>query len=447
MPSLFSSSPSPSLKVEIAQSSVYLHPSPDPSIPAEDQLLRGFVVLTLPKPRRVSDVVVSLQGYCTYQGGPGWPYERSAAALSKEVSLSLGEECLDAGDHRLDFSFIIPANTAEYQTSNYGRIHHHIHARADLPGSLATRLSLKSTAVPVHFIANPTPVLGGVPEPYTALLTTYHEELGPVRVTVSAPHLTVASLISYEFSLLSPPAGLVITGLKGFLTQQFEIQYISTKVARPPPTHNVLCTVDQSTGTLEDHNSKKAQLGYKGVAWDRFDSFPDLPEGVALAREDRLKEVAEGSEWTYQKLSRMPHDDNVRPSTLEHTNTPIRVAHLIGAEVTFRFNGEPEKTLQLTRKVHIVSCCCMLDHLRLPSYSKDLNLKLEGRDNSCDSCICSSSFQELVEKDEFGPFVPMEEGDGSGVAVAGREAALRKTPAVGAATGYAATRSARVDFE
>lgn len=88
----------------------------------------------------------------------------------------------------------------------------------------------------------------------------------------------------------------------------------------------------------------------------------------------------------------------------------------------------------------------MLDNLRLPSYSKDASIKVEGRDRSCNECICSASFKDLVTKDEFGPFVPEEEG-GEGVPLAGREDQLRKTPAVGAATGYAGTRSARLDFE
>lgn len=167
--------------------------------------MRGSVILKLPKARRVSGVRVKLSGHCSYVGGSGWPPEESDAALTKELSLAFGEEVLSAGEHRyvwsrrrwwmtgvseisaveltrvsrrLDFSFIIPASTADFQRCAYGRIFHHVSAEVDLHSS-----RIKSPLVPVWFVSNPTPILGGAPEPYTDMLTTFYEDLG-VRLSL-----------------------------------------------------------------------------------------------------------------------------------------------------------------------------------------------------------------------------------------------------------------------
>ena len=84
--------------------------------------------------------------------------------------------------------------------------------------------------------------------------------------------------------------------------------------------------------------------------------------------------------------------------------------------------------------MHLPQCCGLLDSLRLPAYSIEPEFPT-GRpfDNSCDRCTCSSSFQELVERDDFRSFAPIDVGEELPTPA---EDPLQKSQAVGAATGY-----------
>ena len=138
------------------------------------------------------------------------------------------------------------------------------------------------------------------------------------------------------------------------MTQEFAIQYLDTSIARTGSALLPLFTVNQSTSTTAQKKHLKGH-GHQGVVWDSFDHALSEGTGVDINGPDRLADVVEGVDWKYRKLARLPSDDKMRPSTARHTNTPIRVAHRVGAEIRFRFNGAPEKAMQITQKVHIVS--------------------------------------------------------------------------------------------
>lgn len=252
---------------------------------------------------------------------------------------------------------------------------------------------------------------------------------------ISATHLTVASLVLFEVSLPSPPEGLVITGVKGFVTQTVEVQYRDPpKIIRPPPTSEIL-----------------------------FSISPDFPSPRRQSTfADRLHPVQAGETWEYRKLSRMPHDDKLRPSTLEHTKTPIRFFHSLGIAIQYRGKGGEDLVLQLAKRAHVSSvrppsppslffcvptsfftdllrqfsvlqCCCFLDDV-LPSYSeKSHPVGTASGSHSCSKCVCTSSFSELLAKEPTWSFTGPE-GSGAGGWVLGVDPAT-KTPAGGVGTG------------
>lgn len=61
----------------------------------------------------------------------------------------------------------------------------------------------------------------------------------------------------------------------------------------------------------------------------------------------------------YARVTRIPDDDSVRPTTLQGTDTPIRVKHALVAQVKFRFKGsKKDHVLEMESKVDIASVSC-----------------------------------------------------------------------------------------
>lgn len=142
-------------------------------------------------------------------------------------------------------------------------MHHQVSSTVDVVGHSFG--PIKPNFVPVFLVTDEFSTS------YDEVLMTYHQDFGVscprpaleppsellrrvidfvlslqlVRITISSPHLTVASLVLFEFSLLSPPEGLVVTNLNGFVTQTVAVEYReSRKVLRPPPTTEILFSVD-----------------------------------------------------------------------------------------------------------------------------------------------------------------------------------------------------------
>jgi hypothetical protein len=69
-----------------------------------------------------------------------------------------------------------------------------------------------------------------------------------------------------------------------------------------------------------------------------------------------LARLEGGKEWMYARVTRIPDDDSVRPTTLKGTDTPIRVQHALVAQVRFRYKGsKKDHVLEMESKVDIAS--------------------------------------------------------------------------------------------
>jgi hypothetical protein len=82
-----------------------------------------------------------------------------------------------------------------------------------------------------------------------------------------------------------------------------------------------------------------------------------------------LARLSAGDPFTYARVTRIPDDDSVRPSSLDGTNTPIRVRHSIVCQVKYRFKGsKKDQVLDMTSPVTIASVRLLFLLLRLSSY-------------------------------------------------------------------------------
>lgn len=110
-------------------------------------------------------------------------------------------------------------------------------------------------------------------------------------------------------------------------------------------------------------------------------------------RPKALVQLGGGSAWSYSRIIRLLDDDHLRPTTLEHTETPLRVKHSLVVEVRYRMKGsKAEKTLECSTKVTIASCCCLQDSLLLPGYVKQRPADEPVR-SFHRRCLCNRSLQ------------------------------------------------------
>ncbi|GEM08554.1 immunoglobulin E-set domain protein [Rhodotorula toruloides] len=246
------------LIVSCLEDVVFLHPpptSPPASSPplsreqlaaqepsSHDPILRGQVTLVTQSSRRARRIRVELVGRCTRHGGDGSHNYEASATLEKSLEIDLQGEKLDAGTHTWDFSFIIPSSTAVGERSNYGTVRHSI--RATLHG-VGNFRDLTSVPKSIFVIANPAPP-GDLPSGLEIDVRHPANELGPIALHVSSPHLTVASLLFMSVTFEDPPEGLKIMSVQAFVRQEFEIHYSASEipVSHPPVQRKLLFYAD-----------------------------------------------------------------------------------------------------------------------------------------------------------------------------------------------------------
>ncbi|GAA5985398.1 hypothetical protein JCM11641_000143 [Rhodosporidiobolus odoratus] len=354
------------LKIHLLEDCVFVSPPTSPPSPSHiqepsshDPILRGQVVLVCNAPRRATRIKVDLTGIAAKHGGDASFNFEQQETLRKHLEIDLKGERLDSGTHTWDFSFIIPSSTAVSERSVYGTVRHSV--RAVLQGAGSTR-DLSSTIRPIWLVGNPAPP-GELPSGLEVDVRHPGSELGPISLHLSSPHLTVASLLFMGVTFEEPPEGLKIMSVQAFVRQDFEIYYSGNPVQRPPTQRKLLFYADSSTPLP---SSTEDLLGR-----------PNLSRGAPppLAYEPRallpqpLARLNNNQEWTYARVTRIPDDDSVRPSTLEGTDTPIRVKHALVAQLKYRFKGsKKDQILEIATNVTIASCCCLTSSLLLPKY-------------------------------------------------------------------------------
>ncbi|BGP14949.1 hypothetical protein JCM10213_007249 [Rhodosporidiobolus nylandii] len=421
--SLFSS---PTIKIALEEDQVFLHPI-SANYPTTDPVLRGTALVTLPSRRAIRRFKVTLEGLCDAYGGDNYPYE-STVSLHKELNQDFHGEVFEAGNHAFNFSFIIPSSTAVSQRSMYGRIRYYVKAQFDFDGGLLTN-SVSSPPVAFWVAANPSPP-GELPTPTDLTFQHWSPDLGPVGISLTSPHLTQSALCNVRVALLGPPTAVDIVSVNATITQTFEVHYQDGEIARPKPRTFTLQKVDQGSSpslVVAIHNPATCTVRPGLPATGSPASFPSSPPPSALpsglpteapvegfrpqstccpilpdkpvADPTPLAAVQAGHEFHFSRICRVPDDDCVRPTTLEGTETKIRVAHKMNVEIRYRKDGDSEDmVLSIGKPVTVTSCCCLVDSLFLPAYSasappKTITRPLQSR------CACNMSLKECFDRD------------------------------------------------
>lgn len=113
--------------------------------------------------------------------------------------------------------------------------------------------------------------------------------------------------------------------------------------------------------------------------------------------------------WEIEHIGRLPNDDSIRPSTYPGTQTNIHIYHTLLFEILYSVEdeeGQQETTkriLSIGKPVHIISCCCMLESMVLPPYSKsDPNSEVVQHPTPQHAarmfkCVCGISTETLLK--------------------------------------------------
>ncbi|KAF8306103.1 hypothetical protein DL93DRAFT_2088997 [Clavulina sp. PMI_390] len=298
------SSPSASIKVLMDGGTVFLHPSPSPDLPANDPLLRGIVVLNLPKPKRIRSLSVRLVRYVNVCF-PDFSYEygrevQSQVAMSPEKEGRLIE--LAKGEHSFAFTLMVPSSAAPYERSQYGRVYYRVVATAKGDGLIGSDLTGERD---VHIVVNPA--ADGEMQDLDVRVEGFHPDIGPWGTILTSQHLTVGGLLHVDFFLPSPPRDLQVDSVTASVHSTWTIKSVEyPKLPEQTVRHKKrLFIIDGQH--LPEYQSE-------------YDSAPSpAPRHAAVPQESESEPDAEVDE---RSVSRSPSPTHVRSPT-ESTSSPM----------------------------------------------------------------------------------------------------------------------------
>lgn len=188
-----------------------------------------------------------------------------------------------------------------------------------------------------------------------------------------------------RLDFLSTNNSATIVSVNAVITQSFVIHYSDpTMTATPPEERHILakvspsakprpysteaadCTPSTSAPPREPRTRWPTPARSRGRTRSPLKAtLTDLPEGGScqgvgdeLVEVDQtpLAEVEAGSEWSYQRVMRVPNDDFVRATTLDGTDDRVRVSHVLGVEVRYRVKGDTsDKMMRIAKGITITS--------------------------------------------------------------------------------------------
>ncbi|ORY81213.1 hypothetical protein BCR35DRAFT_304059 [Leucosporidium creatinivorum] len=391
----------PTLNVTLAEELLFLRPSP-PGEPSEDPVLEGTVILYLPKKRVLNNLTVRLLGRQDISFGDLRASE-SSISLDKEVTLNLHdhdqrdrEAVLDKGEHRWDFSIIVPSSTPCHERCNWGRVKHTVTATAKGLGQLGG--DVVSPAKSVVLVVNPGGA--GANEPPPDLAHRYEgivEDLGAYSISLESQHIMVGGLLLCRFFLLSPPTDIILHSIKAKVHQHFHV------TSPTDPTRTATLPTDIRTVLILD-----------GDHPPNFGQMDDYPKYEKVVAGPPLKILRNGESYRLHHLARLPHHDILRPSTFEWSESSIRIHHEIALEITYQVLPEGEeyrsrsrsrdrkgksksketepKKMVISRPLQLYACCATVDTLTLPAYSSSAELEWATH-----ACLCQYPSPPVVK--------------------------------------------------
>ncbi|EJD36276.1 hypothetical protein AURDEDRAFT_188430 [Auricularia subglabra TFB-10046 SS5] len=392
----------PTIKIQPYQDIFHLHPpsaherSHAPVTDGEE-IFWGTVALSLPSSREFDSLLVKLVGHYTL-ALPGHPTEIGVFG-EWETNIPIPRR-LDKGEHSFAWSLRIPRSSAPYERCLFGKIDYKLVAVADGPaGAIKTDRQLEVIAVPV---------LEAETSSLNERIEGSHQETGPYLITLESQHLTVGGLIHFSLNFPSVPAGLRLHSITADVVQSYALhsQKRPGQTRSPPSHHRLLFNLDSRSllwdETTKDDAPENAVPRRPTTILKTYPTSDPRNQGL-------MASLSAGGSLRISHVARLPDDYALRATTLEGTQTPIRISHTIVLDIKFSGPGADMRLLRTERPLTLLSCGCLPDSVILPPYVDlpgrdegefEKRLKDGAKGTGTDDyyvCVCLYAFDTLIQ--------------------------------------------------
>ncbi|KAH7098646.1 hypothetical protein BKA62DRAFT_642042, partial [Auriculariales sp. MPI-PUGE-AT-0066] len=394
----------PSIKIVPYQGVFQLHPPSkyehlDDNAPhGPDETFWGTVVLSLPKSRQFTSLLVTLSA----------PYVLNIPGHAQETGTLFESHCpidipqkLDKGEHSFAWALNVARSAAPYERSPFGTVRHKLVAVAEGPsGSIREEMLLE-------VVINPS--AEGETSIINERIEGFNDETGPYLFTLASPHLTVGGLIHFSLTLAAAPVkGLVVHNVVGTIMQSYRLKSPKDGTVVKPPAHErMLFRLD---GGTQFRSPGDVDVGL------RSGHRPMAIIGIENSAEHGMAVLAAGETLKSSYIARLPIDERLRATSHEGSDSPFRIEHTIVVTMTFSTPGQPaQRMLRIERPLNILSCGCMPGSLVLPSYDdaveepKEKIWRVKHITGTFYACMCLYKITTLLGTKHFNPLIDAHE--------------------------------------
>lgn len=333
-----------------------------------------------------------------------------AASLGPDDGTGL---TLQKGIHGFEFAFILPADSAPYERSPFGRVRYVVKATAFGAGRAKSNLETWQDMFPV---VNPS--ADGGPMPLTVLYNDLHSTVGLLSVACTSNNISVGGIFNVDIHSPTPPHDLVVYLVRVSVETTTELR-----------------TRKKGKQYVPTQRHKLFEKGWVPPRPNDPHGHGDGKKSEGLIRDPTRPGSRADDAWTVQGIARMPNDNIVRSTTHERTRASIRFSHQLLVEVVH--SREPEepnkerklKVFALRQPITLPSCCVAYDAVTLPPYT--------ANDDSCRSANMPYDVGQMTDgmqhtshsADSDGHLTPgTGAGQANGTGVSGARSATRPSP-------------------
>jgi hypothetical protein len=178
------------------------------------------------------------------------------------------------------------------------------------------------------------------------------EEFGPFSFKLQSQYAMVGGLVLLKMHFLAPNVELVVHAVRVKVLQTAELRSPSTGHAcTTKPFVQPVFILD----ALHPPNNACLNPAPTPTSLSPPLAAAAVPATASPASSAPLFTLVPGTEHRLRHLGRLPNDNEVRPTTQEGTDTPIRMKHELQVEVVWtRGDGERKKTV-LKQSLNIFS--------------------------------------------------------------------------------------------
>jgi len=378
---MFSKKPSSRLEIKVPMGVQFVFPSTANELPENELVLSGSITLTLTKPKQVDEIVVTLKNKAVIHA-PGLTLDE--VIMDRQWSVAeLG--FLQPGVHSWTFQFSIPASSAPWERTVYGKIG--MKLQATISGE---KINLTETEG-IYLFVSPLPQ-GHLAPDLDFNHSAFDDTLGIYRVEFLSPAASPGSLLRCHIVFQDPPSDVYIHKLQFTCIQTFTLRSLAdeSKTSSPPPMKHVFRTIDTTSPIKRCTTDPPSAI---------------LKENWSSTKSKPFMKIDSRQRCSLTTLERIPNDDVLRPSTHPGTISPIQISHVLELAITFSTPDIAPKVLVLSTPLELSSCTLLPINVQVPEYEvqdplpaaylprQNIHEWLESRDH-----VCVVPTEQLVEQ-------------------------------------------------